>query len=45
MQDMQGYKKPNPRPTVGLSAATDFTEAMAMDLRQLSDNILVLSHD
>ena len=33
------YKKPKPRPIVGLSRATDFNQTVAMDLHQLSDNL------
>ena len=33
------YKKPNPRPIVGLSTATDFNHTVAMDLHPLSNNI------
>ena len=33
------YKKPNPRPIVGLLRATDFNHTVAMDLHQLSDNL------
>ena len=33
------YKKPNPRPIVGLSRATDFNQTVAVDLHQLSDNL------
>ena len=33
------YKKPNPRLIVRLSRATDFNQTVAIDLRQLSDNL------
>ena len=33
------YKKPVPRPVVGISRATDFNHTVAMDLHQLENNL------